>query len=83
MAKEKRCEESGLPIGSEKEKSYQKELDSIRKVERKSKKPKLDKFTDFLRDQLRKPFISNDLDEKKEEDLHIPDDSKRPDIEQE
>ena len=44
MAKEKRCEESGLPIGSEKEKSYKKELDSI-KVEQKSKNPKkLDNF---------------------------------------
>ena len=84
MAKEKRCEKSGLPIGSEKEKSYQKELDSIRKVERKSKKPKkLDKFCDFLRDQIRKPFISSDLDEKKEDDLLKPDDSLRPDIDQE
>ena len=83
MAKEQRCEESGLPIGSKKEKSYQKELDSTKKVERKSKKPKLDKFTDFLTDQLRKPFISNDLDEKKEDDLLKPDDSLRPDIDQE
>jgi hypothetical protein len=44
MTKDKLCEESGVTIGSEKEKSYKKELDSI-KVEQKSKNPKkLDNF---------------------------------------
>jgi hypothetical protein len=36
-----------------------------------------------MRDQIRKKKIYKDLDEKKEDDLLIPDDSLRPVIEQE